>query len=344
MPDQYSKLVGHPLKYPYLVGITTESGDLGTGILISAKFVLTCGHILHDSMSAEVISQEGSVSARAQKIDESLDLALLELTQPISAPKAKFMDSPLQPGTVLLAVGVQPAPGKADELLVAEVELKYKNKNDANGQILDIQFEGGARPGYSGGPVVVEKGGTLLCIGVMRYGGLGANLSNAIGLASIRAFLADYIPDVREEELGTKADGIRRLLIFTAIIFGVFVIGAIAKWFYVVSHSPEITGGTGIVGAPEPGKTATGQSVPGKNTPTDPARVPPAQTLSQSRSPKYIVPPQGSPDVRVWVNTASSVYHCPGTRSYGKTVHGEYMSQAEAQKKANRPAYGKVCK
>ena len=48
-------------------------------------------------------------------------------------------------------------------------------------------------------------------------------------------------------------------------------------------------------------------------------------------------------EVRVWVNTASGVYHCPGTRWYGKTKHGEYMSECEAIKKGNRPAYGKAC-
>jgi hypothetical protein len=53
---------------------------------------------------------------------------------------------------------------------------------------------------------------------------------------------------------------------------------------------------------------------------------------------------QGNPDVKVWVNTASGVYHCPGARWYGATKHGEYISQVEAQKKGYRPAYGKVCR
>lgn len=52
---------------------------------------------------------------------------------------------------------------------------------------------------------------------------------------------------------------------------------------------------------------------------------------------------QGNPNVKVWVNTASGVYHCPGTRWYGTTKHGEYMTQADAQKKGYRPAYGKAC-
>ena len=54
--------------------------------------------------------------------------------------------------------------------------------------------------------------------------------------------------------------------------------------------------------------------------------------------------PQGNPSTKVWVNTKSHVYHCPGTRYYGNTKNGEYMTQADAQSKGNRPAYGKVCR
>jgi hypothetical protein len=53
--------------------------------------------------------------------------------------------------------------------------------------------------------------------------------------------------------------------------------------------------------------------------------------------------PQGNPSTKVWVNTKSHVYHCPGTRYYGNTKNGDYMTQAEAQKTGNRPAYGKAC-
>ncbi|MFN2578362.1 MAG: hypothetical protein ABR607_11800 [Pyrinomonadaceae bacterium] len=51
----------------------------------------------------------------------------------------------------------------------------------------------------------------------------------------------------------------------------------------------------------------------------------------------------GNPDVKVWVNTQSGVYHCPGTRWYGNTKSGEYMTQKQAQTKGYRPAYGKAC-
>jgi len=70
-----------------------------------------------------------------------------------------------------------------------------------------------------------------------------------------------------------------------------------------------------------------------------------ATILSVSRP--AVAPAQadkGNPDVKVWVNTTSGVYHCPGSRLYGNTKQGQYMTQAEAQEKHYRPAYGKVCR
>lgn len=51
----------------------------------------------------------------------------------------------------------------------------------------------------------------------------------------------------------------------------------------------------------------------------------------------------GNPSVKVWVNTNSGVYHCPGTHWYGNTKKGEYMTQKQAQDKGYRPARGNPC-
>lgn len=52
--------------------------------------------------------------------------------------------------------------------------------------------------------------------------------------------------------------------------------------------------------------------------------------------------PGGGPD-KVWVNTNSSVYHCPGDRYYGKTAHGRYMTEAQAKAAGAHGVNGKTC-
>lgn len=46
---------------------------------------------------------------------------------------------------------------------------------------------------------------------------------------------------------------------------------------------------------------------------------------------------------KVWVNTKSGVYHCPGTRWYGATKSGEYTTEKQARAAGDRPAYGRSC-
>ena len=48
-------------------------------------------------------------------------------------------------------------------------------------------------------------------------------------------------------------------------------------------------------------------------------------------------------DIRVWVNTNSGVYHCPGGQYYGNTKRGEYLSESEAVADGYRPAYNQPC-
>jgi hypothetical protein len=47
---------------------------------------------------------------------------------------------------------------------------------------------------------------------------------------------------------------------------------------------------------------------------------------------------QSSESRQVWVNTATGVYHYPGTRWYGNTKQGQFMSEAEARTHGYRPA------
>jgi len=65
----------------------------------------------------------------------------------------------------------------------------------------------------------------------------------------------------------------------------------------------------------------------------------PAAPTTPAASAKSPAPAQGSPgNGMVWVNTETGVYHKEGTRYYGKTKQGKYMSEADAVKAGYRPA------
>jgi hypothetical protein len=48
--------------------------------------------------------------------------------------------------------------------------------------------------------------------------------------------------------------------------------------------------------------------------------------------------PPAANAVTVWVNTATGVYHKPGSHWYGKTKQGKYMAEADAIKAGYRAA------
>lgn len=101
--------------------------------------------------------------------------------------------------------------------------------------------------------------------------------------------------------------------------------------------------------AQEPGSAPeTKAPPPVRQTSTPAPTVPPATTSAApakgrkaARTPMQQAP-GGGPD-QVWVNTNSSVYHCPGDRFYGKTAHGRYMTEAAAKSAGGKGVGGKTC-
>lgn len=76
----------------------------------------------------------------------------------------------------------------------------------------------------------------------------------------------------------------------------------------------------------------------------EPAPAPAARPAAQAKpaaSEAVQAPPAGSG--QVWVNSRSKIYHCEGSKFYGKTKEGEFMSEADAQAKGFVANRKKIC-
>ena len=87
-------------------------------------------------------------------------------------------------------------------------------------------------------------------------------------------------------------------------------------------------------------------------TPAAPAAIAPAaKSAPAAIAPAAKAAPTAMPTTagagggagKVWVNAKSNVYHCSGTKWYGTTKKGEYMTEAEAKTKGAHADHGKAC-
>ena len=129
----------------------------------------------------------------------------------------------------------------------------------------------------------------------------------------------------------------RNLLLSVALVSGLMLPVAHAQSTGTVTATCK--DGTAFTGTKRSGACRGHGGVQSWGEATSPANNAPAAAAQPNQS---AAPPPAGPG-QVWVNTASKVYHCPGDRWYGKTKHGSYMSEAQAQAQGARPDHGKAC-
>jgi len=83
---------------------------------------------------------------------------------------------------------------------------------------------------------------------------------------------------------------------------------------------------------------ATAYAQAGAAAPADTSKAKAAKTKHEAPDPSKIAQAPGGGGGKVWVNSETKVYHKEGDPWYGKTKHGEYMTEADAQKGGNHLA------
>ena len=88
--------------------------------------------------------------------------------------------------------------------------------------------------------------------------------------------------------------------------------------------------------SPSPAAESTASASPAKQRGR---KTSPAST-SATKAATNATPAPGGGHGLVWVNTETHVYHKEGSRFYGTTKKGKYMSEADAVKEGDRAAKG----
>jgi hypothetical protein len=96
---------------------------------------------------------------------------------------------------------------------------------------------------------------------------------------------------------------------------------------------------TGTSASPSPAKFSLGDLFkPKSSAAASPVAVSSAPAKNRSAQAAPNPPAPGGGHGLVWVNTDSHVFHKEGSRFYGTTKKGKYMTEAEAVKEGNRAA------
>jgi hypothetical protein len=117
----------------------------------------------------------------------------------------------------------------------------------------------------------------------------------------------------------------------------------VQQWFAADASAPATSAKASTAAAATPAAAPAPAAAPTPAPAATPAAAPaPARTPKTSSTSNMAQAPGGGPGT-VWVNTPTNVYHCPGSRYYGKTKEGKYMTEAQAKAAGAHADHGKGC-
>jgi S1-C subfamily serine protease len=188
---------------------------LGSGMVVSASGqILTNQHVVADATSVEVeLSTHDRMNAKVLVADPMLDLAILEITEPVrQLEPVEFSDRDPVPGEWVMAVG-QPL-GLGHTVTVGVISGLHRDFGDlgrpsglrADGIWSFIQTDASINIGNSGGPLVDADGKVVGITTAVRNDAQG--LAFAIPSAMARRFLEEVwtYGRIRHARLGIRGE------------------------------------------------------------------------------------------------------------------------------------------
>lgn len=109
----------------------------------------------------------------------------------------------------------------------------------------------------------------------------------------------------------------------------------VQTWFAADTSAPAASAKS-TTAAAAPAAAPAPTPAPAATPAPAPARTAKSSTANMAQAP-------GGGAGMVWLNTPTNVYHCPGSRYYGKTKEGKYMTEAQAKAAGAHPDHGKAC-
>jgi hypothetical protein len=92
--------------------------------------------------------------------------------------------------------------------------------------------------------------------------------------------------------------------------------------------------------SPSPAAESTASASPAKQRAGKKSETSPMAAGAKTKAETNATPAPGGGHGLVWVNTDTHVYHKEGSRFYGRTKKGKYMTEADAMKEGDRAAKG----
>jgi len=144
----------------------------GSGFLVGDDKVATAAHVVDEATQITVSLDEETVDASILGVDESADLALLQLPEPVAGHVFEFALTDPAPGTHIAALGFPlDQPKTLTEGTVSGLDRAITTESGWFDHMM--QTDTALNPGNSGGPMVTVDGAVVGVADALRTGAQG---------------------------------------------------------------------------------------------------------------------------------------------------------------------------